>query len=373
MNNRHLFIAGAAFVLGLAGCETQHGVLPAGEPFGTSPDGQSVKVYTLHNSRGVEARIMNYGGIVVSLKVPDKDGTIGDVVLGFDSFEPYKKNSPYFGAIIGRYGNRIADGKFTLDGKQYTLAQNNGVNHLHGGIKGFDKVIWEVKPFHNGDGEALKLTYLSKDGEEGYPGNLNVTAIYTLTEDNSLRVDFTATTDKPTLCNLTHHSYFNLAGTGDILNHEVMIPSDKYTPVATLIPTGELRPVKGTPFDFNTPVKIGARIHDSDSQIQAANGYDHNWVLNKKGSELSLAARVTEPTSGRVLEIYTTEPGMQFYTANFMGDLPGKNGVEYHNRSGFAMEPQHFPDSPNHSEFPSTVLRPGETYRNTITYHFTTQ
>lgn len=344
------------------------------ETFGANSEGAPVDIFTLQNSKGAEARILNYGGIVVSLKVPDKNGKLGDVVLGYDDFEPYRANRGYLGALIGRYGNRIANGKFTLDGKTYTLAQNNGPNNLHGGLKGFDKVIWNAKVIETKLGSALELTYLSKDGEEGFPGNLQVTVVYTLTEENGLRVDFTATTDKPTICNLTQHSYFNLAGTGNILNHEVMIAADRFTPVdAKLIPTSELRPVKGTPLDFTKPEKIGARINNNDQQLQLGNGYDHNFVLNKNGRELALAARVTEAASGRVMEVLTTEPGMQFYSGNFLPDVRGKNGVQYGKHGGFAMEPQVYPDSPNRPDFPSPVLRPGETYRNTIIYRFTTQ
>ena len=364
----------AVCALLLSGCATHRGTPSDGQPFATSSDGQPVNIYTLRNSNGAEARIMNYGGIVISLKVPDRNGTLGDVVLGHDTFEPYRTNSPYFGALIGRYGNRIANGKFTLDGNTYTLTQNNGPNNLHGGPNGFDKVIWKVKPITTKAGPALELAYLSKDGDQGFPGNLKATAIYTLTEDNSLRIDFTATTGKPTPCNLTHHSYFNLAGSGDILNHEVEIFADKFTPCDTnQIPTGEFRPVQGTPFDFTKPAKIGARINDNDAQIKIGAGYDHNFVLNKKPGELSLAARVTELASGRVMEVFTTEPGLQFYSGNFIGDLSGKNGAQYHIHSGFAMEAQHFPDSPNHPDFPSTNLRPGQTYHNTIIYRFTTK
>ncbi len=369
-----LLFTGAACALCLAGCAMPHGTPTSKEPFATTPDGKAVYVYTLRNSKGAEARILNYGGIVISLTMPDKSGKMGDVVLGHNDFPMYITNSTYFGALIGRYGNRIANGKFSLDGKTYTLAQNNNQNSLHGGIKGFDKVIWDVTPMETKNGPALQMTYLSKDGEEGFPGNLNVTAVYTLTDDNALRVDFTATTDKPTICNLTHHSYFNLeGGAGDILNYEVMINGDKFTPVdATLIPTGVLQPVQGTVFDFTTPTKIGARINNDDEQLKRGGGYDHNWVLNKKAGDLSLAARVTDANSGRVLEVWTTEPGLQFYTGNFIGDMPGKYGQTYHNRSGFAMEPQTYPDAPNHPDFPSCTLRPGETYHNTIIYKFST-
>ena len=317
--------------------------------------------YTLRNSRGVEARICNYGGIVVSLKVPDKNGKFGDVVLGYDNLDSYIKNNPFFGALIGRYGNRIAKGKFTLNGKEYTLAVNNGANSLHGGLKGFDKVVWEGKSIASSSGPALELTYVSKDGEEGYPGNLSVTAVYTLTEDNALRLDYTATTDKDTVVNLTHHSYFNLAGKGDILNHEVMLKADKFTPVdETLIPTGELRSVTGTPLDFTKSTAIGARINQDDEQLKLGNGYDHNWVLNKTPGALALAGRVYEPTTGRVLEAFTTEPGMQFYTGNFLdGTLTGKGGWVYQFRNGFCMEPQHYPGFAEPAELSHDRLEAG--------------
>jgi len=331
-----------------------------------------VDLYTLRNAKGVEARITNYGGIVVSLKVPDKQGTLGDVVLGYDTLAEYIKESPYFGCLVGRYGNRIAKGKFTLDGKEYQLAVNNGPNHLHGGIKGFDKVVWEARPIQNQPEPSLELNYLSQDGEEGFPGNLQVKAVYTLTNDNALRLDYTATTDKETVVNLTQHSYFNLAGKGDVLGHEVMINAERFTPVdSDLIPTGELKPVQGTPFDFNQPTTISARINQDHEQLKFGNGYDHNWVINKPAGELGLMARVHEPTSGRVLEVLCTEPGLQFYTGNFLdGKLKGKGGWVYQFRNGFCMEPQHYPDSPNQSSFPSVVLKPGQTYKNTIIYRF---
>jgi aldose 1-epimerase len=273
--------------------------------------------------------------------------------------------------LIGRYGNRIAKGHFTLDGKTYTLAVNNGVNALHGGLKGFDKVVWHVD---SATGNTLALSYVSKDGEEGYPGTLTVKAVYQITPDNSLRLDYTATTDKDTVVNLTQHSYFNLAGHGDILGHEVYLPADRYTPVdSTLIPTGELAPVEGTPFDFRKPTAIGARITADNEQLKFGGGYDHNWVINKKPGELGLMARVHEPTTGRIMEVYSTEPGLQFYSGNFLdGTLTGKGGWVYQHRNAFAMEPQHFPDSPNQPNFPSVVLHPGDTYHNTIIYHFTT-
>jgi aldose 1-epimerase len=340
------------------------------QPFGATKDGVPVDIFTLRNTHGIEARICNYGGIVVSLKAPDRNGQFADVVLGYDTLADYEKNNPYFGCLVGRYGNRIAKGKFTLDGKEYTLATNNGPNHLHGGLKGFDKVVWEARPLQTDLGPALELRYLSKDGEEGYPGNLSVTAVYTLTADNALRLDYTATTDQDTVVNLTHHSYFNLAGKGDILGSEVMVNADLFTPVdSALIPTGELRAVKGTPFDFNTPTAIGARIDQDDEQLKFGKGYDHNWVINKPMGQLGLMARVYEPASGRVLEVLSTEPGLQFYTGNFLdGTLRGKGGWVYQFRDGFCMEPQHYPDSPNRTNFPSVVLKPGQTYKNTIVY-----
>ncbi len=293
-------------------------------------------------------------------------------MLGYDNLEGYlTNNSPYLGALIGRYGNRIANGQFKLDGQTYKLAPNDGPNSLHGGIKGFDKVVWTGNPISTSNGSALELTYVSKDGEEGYPGNLSVKAVYTLTEDDALRLDFTATTDKPTLCNLTQHSYFNLAGHGDVLNHEIMIAADKFTPMdEASIPSGELHPVKNTPFDFTKSRRIGEHINDADVQIQHGHGYDHNFVLNKPAGKLGLAARVYEPTAGRVMEVLTTEPGVQFYTANYLNGITGKGGTVYQPRQALCLEPQHFPDSPNKPQFPSTVLRPGETYTNTIIYKF---
>jgi len=341
--------------------------------FGQLPDGTPVELYTLRNSRGMEAQIMNYGGIVTSLKVPDKSGKLDDVVLGYDTLDAYLKSTPYFGALIGRYGNRIAKGQFSLDGATYTLATNNGVNALHGGLKGFDKAVWTARPLPTANGPSLILTYVSRNGEEGYPGNLLVTAVYSVTEDNALKVEFTATTDRKTVVNLTHHSYFNLRGSGDVLGHIVTIPADRFTPVDSgLIPTGELRPVAGTPFDFTMPSAIGARIGQTqDEQIMLGKGYDHNWVLNKRGSELSLAARVHEPLTGRTMEVWTTEPATQFYTGNFLdGTLVGKGGWVYQQRNGFCFEPQHYPDSPNHPAFPSTELKPGDIYSNTIIYKF---
>ncbi|MEI7938413.1 MAG: aldose epimerase family protein [Verrucomicrobiota bacterium] len=345
------------------------------KPFGLAPDGSRVNLYTLRNNKGTEVGICNYGGLVLFLKVPDRHGKFADVVLGYDNLPDYIKDTPYFGALIGRYGNRIAKGKFTLDGKEYTLAVNNGPNALHGGLKGFDKVVWEPRFLATHAGPSLELVYVSKDGEEGYPGTLSVKAIYTLTEDNALMLDYVATTDKDTVLNLTHHSYFNLAGKGDILNHQVMMPADKFTPVnVNLIPTGELKPVDGSPFDFRTPTAIGARIGQEDEQLKFGGGYDHNWVINKPMGQLGLMARVYEPTSGRVMEVWSTDPGLQFYSGNFLdGKNKGKGGWVYKYRNGFCMEPQHYPDSPNQPNFPSVVLKPGQTYRNTIIYKFSVQ
>jgi aldose 1-epimerase len=350
--------------------------------FGKTPEGQAVEIYTLHNAKGAEAKIMTYGGIVQSLTMPDKNGKLADVVLGFDTLDgyvnpAYVKGCPYFGALIGRYGNRIGGAKFTLEGQTYTLAGNNNGNSLHGGVKGFDKVVWTAKPSVGVHGPQLVLAYVSKDGEEGFPGNLEVTAIYTLTEDNALKLEFTAHTDKPTVCNLTHHSYFNLAGqgNGDILGHLLYINSDKTTPVDSgLIPTGDLADVTGTPFDFRKPTAIGARINDPNTVLQYGPGYDHNWVVNKPLGELGLQARVVEPTSGRVLEVWSDEPAVQFYAGNFLdGSLTGKGGKVYQRRNGFCLEPQHYPDSPNKPQFPTTELKPGQTYHNVIIYKFSAE
>jgi aldose 1-epimerase len=370
-------LAAAAAML-LAGCSS-----PVPQPPGRSraafgsADGKEVFLYTLRNKSGMEARITNYGGIVLSLLVPDKSGKLRDIVLGYDSLSSYLEKTPYFGAIVGRYGNRIANAHFTLEGKEYTLNANDGPNTLHGGLKGFDKVVWDADESTPGTTPSLTLTYLSKDGEEGFPGDLRATVVYSLTDSNELRIDYSATTDKPTVLNLTHHSYFNLAGagSGDILSHEVMLNADSFTPVDSgLIPTGELRPVGGTPMDFRTPMAIGARIGDNYDQLRLGRGYDHNWVLNKKPGELSLAARVSEKTSGRVMEVWTTEPGIQFYSGNFLdGTNIGKGGRMYAYRTGFCLETQHFPDSPNQPSFPSTEVRPGEKFRSTTIYRFSTK
>jgi len=340
------------------------------ESFGTTSRGEAVSVYTLKNAQGMELRVINYGGIILSLKVPDRNGRLGDVVLGYDSLADYERSSPYFGAIIGRYGNRIARGRFTLDGKTYTLATNNGPNHLHGGVKGFDKVVWDAELFESGKQVGLIFRYTSPDGEEGYPGTLQATVTYTLTDQNELIFDYHATTDRQTPVNLTQHSYFNLAGDGkgDILGHVVTLNADRFTPVdSTLIPTGEIRSVAGTPFDFRNATAIGARIEQDDQQLRYGRGYDHNFVLNKGGDGPSLAARVHEPTSGRVMEISTTEPGLQFYSGNFLdGTLVLRDGTAVRQGDAFCLEPQHFPNSPNEPAFPSTVLCPGERYRSRI-------
>jgi len=344
------------------------------EIFGKLSDGRQVELYTLANANGARARIMTYGGILVSLEVPDRSGKLDDVTLGFDNLQGYLKGHPYFGAIVGRYGNRIGKGTFTLDGVTYQLAKNNDENHLHGGIKGFDKVLWDAEPVKQDNAVGVKLSYLSKDGQENYPGNLSCTVIYTLTNDDELKISYQAATDKATPINLTHHSYFNLAGQGssDILGHAMMLNADRFTPVDEgLIPTGELRPVKGTPIDFTEPTAIGARIEQDDEQLKFGGGYDHNWVLNKNDDSLTLAARVYEPTTGRVMEVYTTEPGIQFYSGNFLdGTITGKGARVYKHRCGFCLETQHFPDSPNKPNFPSVVLRPGEKYIHHTVFKF---
>jgi aldose 1-epimerase len=346
------------------------------ERFGTMPDGAVVDAYVLKNANGVEIKAIGYGIAITSIKVPDRSGAIADVALGFDTLEGYfQPGNPYFGSIVGRYGNRIAKGEFRLDGRTYSLAKNNGPNHLHGGVKGFDKILWKAAPV---DGQnAIAFTHTSPDGDEGYPGNLAMKVTYTLTDANELLVDYEATTDKATPVNLTQHTYFNLAGhdAGDILGHEMMINADRYTPVdSTLIPTGALAPVDGTPFDFRTPTAIGARIDDDHPQLRAGRGYDHNWVLNRSGSGLQLAARVVEPKSGRTLEVTTEEPGMQFYAGNFLdGTLTGKGGHVYPHRGGFCLETQKYPDSPNKPDFPSSILRPGETYRTRTVFKFGVQ
>jgi aldose 1-epimerase len=343
--------------------------------FGQTKEGASVDQYTLTNRRGVIAKVITYGATLTDLVVPDRAGKPGDVVLGYDKLEPYLAGVPYFGATVGRVGNRIAKARFTLNGKAYSLAANNGPNHLHGGLKGFDKVVWKAETVPAAAGRtAVKFTYRSPDGEEGYPGTLDASVVYTLTDDNELRLDYTATTDKPTPVNLTNHSYFNLAGdgSGDILNHVLMIAGDQITPVDdTLIPTGELKPVKDTVFDFTAPTAIGARIEKVP--IAPPVGYDHNFVLRKAATpgSLTLAARVIEPKTGRTMEVLTTEPGVQFYSGNFLdGTLKSRGGVPYNKHAAFCLETQHFPDSVNHPKFPSTILEPGQTYRTTTVYKF---
>ena len=379
MDNRKLSTGAASialFVVMLTSCSARNETSNTGNTatktaWGMTPDGKTVELYTVRNSKGAEARIMNYGGVVVSLKVPDRTGAFGDVVAGLDSFQDYLKPPPYFGAIIGRYGNRIGDARFSLNGVEYNLSKNDGQNSLHGGARGFDKRLWQATPLSP---QSLELKYRSADGEEGYPGNLDVSVKYTLTDANELRIDYSATTDKETVINLTNHSYFNLAGDGDILAHEVTINADRFTPIDRgLIPTGELEDVTGTPFDFRTATPIGKRIEQKDQQLMFAGGYDHNWVLNRSGSGLETVAKVTDPKSGRVMEVLTTQPGLQFYTGNFLdGTLKGK-GRTYTRRSAFCMETQHFPDSPNKPSFPSTVLKPGSTYQSTTVYRFSTQ
>jgi aldose 1-epimerase len=339
--------------------------------FGQLKDGTAISLYTLDNGKGMSMKVMNYGGIVVSLMVPDKNGKAIDVVLGYDSLAGYEKMNPFFGALVGRYGNRIANGKFTLDGKNYPLVQNNNGNHLHGGTKGFDKVFWTIEEVPADNGVAIKLSYVSKDMEEGYPGNLQTEVIYTLTADNTVKFDYKATTDKKTIVNLTQHTYFNLnGGETDILGHEVAINADKIVAVnESLIPTGTLMDVTNTPFDFRKPAPIGARINADHEQIKFGKGYDHTWVLNGEG--MKQAAIAYDSTSGIEMVVHTTEPGVQFYTGNFLnGAITGKNNVVYKQRTGFCFETQHFPDSPNQKTFPSVVLNPGQTYSTQTTFKF---
>ena len=345
--------------------------------FGGLPSAETAELFTLTNAKGYAAKVSNYGGIITALSVPDRTGKVADVVLGYATLAGYLKDSPYFGAIIGRYGNRIGNARFALDGKEYRLAANNGPNHLHGGLVGFDKLLWTPSIYESPEGPVLELTCISPDGQEGYPGELSVKVTYTWTNANVLRVEYQAATDKPTVVNLTQHSYFNLAGAGkgDVLGHETQIFADRFTPVdAGLIPTGELRAVKGTPLDFTTPHAIGERIEAKDEQMRLGGGYDHNFVLPPGEGKLIRAARVHEPTSGRTMEVWTTEPGMQFYNGNFLdGRHVGKGGKPYLKRYGFCLETQHFPDSPNKPDFPPTTLRPGQTLRSTTEYRFLTR
>jgi len=342
------------------------------ESFGTLPDGREATLYTLVNKRGTTLRVTDYGGIITELHVAGRDGTMGDVVIGHRTLAEYLDQNPYFGALIGRYGNRIGGASFELDGETYELAKNDGENSLHGGVYGFDRRLWTARPAETEDGVGLVLGYRSPDGEEGFPGTLDVEVIYLLTDDDRLVFDYTATTDKATPVNLTQHSYFNLAGSGTILHHELMIPASHFTPVGpTLIPTGEIAPVEGTPLDFRTATPIGDRIDSEDQQMVYGRGYDHNFVLDESTDSLRLAARVYEPTTGRLMEVTTTEPGIQFYSGNFLdGSLQGKDGEPIGYRTGFCLETQHFPDSPNQPDFPSTILRPGDTYRTRTVYAF---
>lgn len=343
--------------------------------FGLAGDGTPIERYTLTNANGLEAGIMTYGGIVTALRVPDRHGVLGDVVLGFETLAPYLGEHPYFGALIGRYGNRIAAGRFALNGVTYTLARNNGPNHLHGGPNGFHRRVWRAREQASADGPGLELTYESGDGEEGYPGNLSVAVVYALTDRDELRIDYTATTNRDTVVNLTNHAYFNLAGGGDMLGHELELAASHFLPIdATLIPLGELRPVRATPMDFTAPARIGARIDADDEQIHYGQGYDHTWVLDKAAGAPGFAARLYDPTTRRAMEVYTTEPGVQFYSGNLLdGSLTGKGGRRYVKHSGLCLETQHFPDSPNQPQFPSTVLHAGEVYRQTTIYRFTVQ
>jgi aldose 1-epimerase len=343
-------------------------------PFGRMPDGKAVEVYTLTNSRGMQVRAITYGAIIQSIRVPDRAGRMADVTLGFDSLQGYLGDSPYFGAVVGRYANRIARGRFTLEGRTYRLAVNNGPNSLHGGLKGFDKVVWEAKSFQRGDTVGVEFLHTSPDGDEGYPGTLRVSVTYTLTPGNQLEVEYRAKTDRATPVNLSQHSYFNLAGegSGNILRDVLTIDADRYTPVdSTLIPTGELASVAGTPFDFRKPTPIGQRIDQADPQLTYGKGYDHNFVLNRSESGLVHAVRVFDPESGRTLDISTTEPGLQFYSGNFLdGSIKGKSGHVYSHRGALVLETQHFPDSPNHPDFPSTLLNPGREYHSKTVFAF---
>lgn len=341
-------------------------------PFGKLPSGEATTLYTLTNANGVVVKVTNFGGVITSISTPDKTGKMGDIVLGFDNVDGYLQNKSYFGALIGRYGNRIGNAQFAIDGKTYKLDANNGVNHLHGGSKGFWAFPWATKSFKTASSVGLTLTHTSPDGDQGYPGNLNVTVVYELTNNNEFTMKYSATTDKPTHVNMTQHPYFNLAGKGSILNQELFINGSKYTPVDSgLIPTGELAPVAGTPFDFTKPHKIGDMIAQENEQLKNGGGYDHNWVLNKKSdSEWGLDARFSDPASGRVLEVYSDEPGIQFYSGNFLdGKVDGK-GVNFEYRGAICLEPQHYPDTPNKPNFPSTLVKPGTEYNSKIAFKF---
>jgi aldose 1-epimerase len=365
-------LAGVALLLTATAASAPAAITIKKSDFGKMPGGAAVSLYTLTNAKGMEAKIITRGGVLVSLKTPDRKGAMADVVLGHDTLADYNADrGTYFGALIGRYANRIGHAAFSLNGKTYKLAKNNGENALHGGLEGFDRRVWSAKEVPGG----LELTYQSKDGEEGYPGNLTAVVTYKLSDDNRLQIHYTATTDKPTVVNLTNHSYWNLRGEGDILNHLVTLNADRYTPIdAGLIPTGELLPVAGTPFDFRKPSTPGARIGNPDPQLRLGKGYDHNWVLNRTGKGLEMAARIEEATSGRVMEVYTDQPGIQFYTGNFLdGSVKGKGGKPANLHAAFCFETQHFPDSPNKPSFPSVVLKPGEKYDTTTEFRFSTR
>jgi aldose 1-epimerase len=385
MDRNRIAIALAAFTLILAtiSCASPPTVvirsaIPASD-FGKDKNGGTVQIYTLTNAHRVEARITPYGATLVSLKTPDRNGALADVVMGFDSLDGYTQTPPppYFGATIGRYANRIGGAKFTLNGKTYTVDKNDGANSLHGGSRGFDKVMWTAKSAEGTGLKNIEFSYLSKDGEEGYPGNLTVMVSYTLTDDNELRIHYSAITDQDTVINLTNHSYFNLSGhdAGAVLDHVLTINADRFTPVdAGLIPTGELRKVDRTPFDFRQPHAVGERIEANDEQIKLGRGYDHNWILNRKGTGLESAARVSDPKSGRVIEVLTTEPAIQFYTGNFLdGSFHGKGGKPYVRRGALTLETQHYPDSPNHPDFPTTTLKVGGQFDSTTVFKFSTQ
>ncbi|MCB9280878.1 MAG: galactose mutarotase [Lewinellaceae bacterium] len=380
MKKTMLILTAAAF---LAGCKNTpksdepemeaSGLSVSKAPFGNTPDGPA-DLYTLRNKNGLEVAVTNFGATIVKVLTPDRTGAMEDIVLGFDSVDGYVGDNPYFGAVVGRYGNRIAKGKFSLDGQEYTLATNNEPNHLHGGVKGFNKVLWTAEPVESDSFTGVKLHYLSKDMEEGYPGNLDVTMTYSLNNDNELLMEYAATTDKKTVCNLTNHAYFNLTGgvRDSILRHQLKINASRYTPVdATLIPTGELAPVEGTPFDFRRITAIGQRIGEDNEQLRRGLGYDHNFVLDRQGAGMELAASVYDPFSGRILEVWTVEPGVQFYSGNFLdGSITGKGGKVYTHRTGLCLETQHFPDSPNHPDFPGTTLAPGQKYYTKTIYRF---
>ncbi len=373
MRIRMVVFALAAFAL-LPAAAAAQAPRVSSAPFGRLPDGTAVRLFTLDNGHGMRVRAMTYGAIIQQITVPDRNGTPGDVVLGFDSLAGYLHDSPYFGAVVGRYANRIAGGRFSLDGATYHLAVNNGPNALHGGVRGFDKVVWQAEPFRRGDSVGVVFSHTSPDGDEGYPGTLRARVTYTLTPDDRLTVEYHAVTDKATPVNLSQHSYFNLAGegSGDILSQVLTIHADGFTPVdSTLIPTGEIRPVAGTPFDFRTPHAIGARIDEADEQLRFAGGYDHNFVLARTGPGLFHAVHLLAPSTGRTLDVYTTQPGLQFYSGNFLdGTLRGKGGHPYLHRGALCLETQHFPDSPNQPEFPSTILRPGQQFQSRTVFAF---